>query len=202
MIRNLLFDLGGVIMDIKKERCVAAFEALGLRDAKSYFGDFAQQGPFAKIEAGEIGPDEFHRVLHAELPEGVTDRQIDEAFCRFLTGIPVERLKALRKLRRNYKIYMLSNTNPIMWRSTIREEFTKEGLTREDYFDGMVTSFNAKSMKPDRRIFDYAVEHLGIKPEETLFIDDSQANLDAAARLGFHTALAREGVEFTDLIPY
>lgn len=187
-------------MDIEKERCVSAFEDLGLRDARSYFGDFAQQGPFALIEEGAITPAEFHTRLHAELPPEVTDRQIDDAFERFLIGIPRHRLEALRRLRRSHKVYMLSNTNPIMWNSKIKNEFTQEGLQREDYFDGIVTSFEAKAMKPDARIFEYACAKLGIKPSETLFIDDSQTNLDAAAALGFKTALAAPGTEFTDLI--
>lgn len=200
MIRNLLFDLGGVIMDIEKSRCVEAFTQLGLKDAGSYFGDFSQQGPFMEIEAGSIDASGFHTIMHRVLPQGVTDAQIDHAFCQFLIGIPVRRLEALRQLRRRFKIYLLSNTNPIMWDSKIKEEFTGEGFTREDYFDGIVTSFEARALKPDRKIFDYACDFLGIKPEETLFIDDSSANLTAAGRLGFNTALAMPGVEFTELV--
>lgn len=200
MIRNLLFDLGGVIMDIEKSRCVEAFTELGLKNAADYFGDFVQQGPFMQIENGDITPDEFHRLLRRELPAGTTDAAIDAAFCRFLVGIPPHRLRDLRELRRRFKVYLLSNTNPIMWASTIKDEFTREGLQREDYFDGIVTSFAARSMKPDRRIFEYAVEHLGIDPSETLFIDDSQSNLEAAAKLGFEVALAAPGREFSDII--
>ena len=177
MIKNLLFDLGGVIIDIKRQDCVDAFEALGLKNADSYFGLYAQTGVFMAIEDGSIGVDEFHRELHAKLPENVTDSQIDEAFQRFITGIPVRRLEALRELRKKgYRLYLLSNTNPVMWDGIIADEFRKEGLQREDYFDGMVTSFEAKAAKPDRAIFDYTCRTLGIKPEETLFFDDSEAN--------------------------
>lgn len=187
-------------MDIEKERCVAAFEELGLRDAHSYFGDFSQQGPFMRLEQGSISPDEFHAALRTGLPEGVSDEDIDRAFCKFLIGIPAHRLDELRRLRRSYRVYMLSNTNPIMWKSKIRDDFGQQGLTREDYFDGIVTSFEAKALKPDRAIFDYACRKLGIRPEETLFIDDSQANLVAAAALGFRTALAAPHTEFIQVI--
>ncbi|MDE6206955.1 MAG: HAD family phosphatase [Muribaculaceae bacterium] len=202
MIKNLLFDLGGVIMDIDRSRCVAAFDALGLAKADDYFGDYAQTGIFMQIEDGTINTEGFHAALREKLPEGTTDYQIDSAFQKFLIGIPAHRLEALRRLRcKGFNIYLLSNTNPIMWRGKIASEFGKEGLRREDYFDGMVTSFEARCAKPDERIFRYAIESLGIAPEETLFFDDSQANVDAARALGFEAVLVQPGTEFTDYIP-
>lgn len=201
MITALLFDLGGVIMDIRKSRCVEAFTALGLDDPSAYFGEFSQQGPFMLLERADMTVDEFHEALRPHLSAGVTDAQIDQAFCRFLIGIPEHRLSALRKLRKKYKIYLLSNTNPIMWDATIAEEFRKEGMEREDYFDGIVTSFEAHSLKPESGIFEYAIAKFGLNPSETLFFDDSQANLNAAATLGFHTALVAPGSEFTNQLP-
>lgn len=200
MIKNLLFDLGGVIMDIEKERCVQAFSALGLADAPSYFGEYSQKGAFLKLEEGTISVARFHETMRRDIGAPVTDSDIDAAFCRFLIGIPPSRLADLRSLRHNYRIYMLSNTNPIMWTSKIRDEFTHEGLTREDYFDGIVTSFEAKALKPSPDIFRYAVTTLGINPAETIFLDDSQRNLDAAAALGFGTLLVRPGQEFITLL--
>lgn len=199
-VNNLLFDLGGVIMDIERARCVESFRELGLRDADSFFGEFSQKGPFMALEEGAISKDEFHEIMHGYLPEGVTDAQIDAAFCDFLTGIPAARLRALRELRRRYKVFLLSNTNEVMWDTKIAEEFRREGREREDYFDGIVTSFEARALKPDPRIFAYAVQELGILPEDTLFLDDSAANLEAAARLGFRIAQVRPGTEFSDVI--
>ncbi len=199
---NLLFDLGGVITDIKRENCVRAFEALGLKDADSYFGDYAQTGIFMAIEDGSLDASGFHRALHELLPADVTDGMIDEAFQKFIVGIPVHRLRALEQLRaRGYKIYLLSNTNPIMWDGILASEFRKDGHEREYYFDGMVTSFEAKCAKPDPEIFRYTCRELGIRPEETIFFDDSTANTDAAAALGFRTVHVPEGAEFMDLIP-
>ena len=202
MIKNLLFDLGGVIIDIERENCVKAFEALGLENADSYFGLYAQTGIFMAIEDGSMSVDDFHKALHEKLPAGVTDYQIDTAFQKFITGIPAHRLEALRALRRKgYGIYLLSNTNPIMWRGIIAGEFGKEGLRREDYFDGMVTSFAAKAAKPDPKIFKYTVETLDIKPEETLFFDDSETNVEAARALGFQAVHVKPGTEFTEYLP-
>ena len=199
-IKNLLFDLGGVIMDIRKADCVEAFTRLGLKDAASYFGEYSQTGIFMQLERGDLTTDEFHAALRPNLPPDTTDGQIDRAFCRFLTGIPVHRLRELEELRKRYKVYLLSNTNPIMWNADIESEFRKDGHNREYYFDGMVTSFRANALKPEEKIFTYAERHLGIKPGETLFFDDSQTNLDAAARLGFQTALVAPGTEFADIL--
>lgn len=200
MIKNLLFDLGGVIMDIRRLNCVASFERLGMKDADSFLGEYSQKGPFLQLEEGLISEAEFRTAVRAMIDGEVSDEQIDMAFCDFLVGIPTHRLVELRELKKSYNIYMLSNTNSIMWRSRIAEEFRQEGLEREDYFDGIVTSFEARSIKPDAKIFHTVVEKLGIKPEETLFLDDSQKNLDAASELGFHTLLVAPGSEFFELL--
>lgn len=200
MIKNLLFDLGGVIMDIRRLNCVASFERLGMKDADSFLGEYSQKGPFLQLEEGLINETQFRDAVREYIDGEVTDEQIDKAFCDFLVGIPAYRLEQLRQLKKQYGIYMLSNTNPIMWHSRIAEEFRQEGMEREDYFDGIVTSFEARSIKPDAKIFHTVVETLGIKPEETLFLDDSQKNLDAASALGFHTLLVTPGSEFFELL--
>lgn len=200
MIKNLLFDLGGVIMDIRRLNCVASFERLGMKDADSFLGEYSQKGPFLQLEEGLINETQFRDAVREYIDGEVTDEQIDKAFCDFLVGIPAYRLEQLRQLKKQYGIYMLSNTNPIMWHSRIAEEFRQEGMEREDYFNGIVTSFEARSIKPDAKIFHTVVEKLGIKPEETLFLDDSQKNLDAASALGFHTLLVTPGSEFFELL--
>lgn len=202
MIKNLLFDLGGVVIDIKRQNCVDAFAELGLQNPDSYFGEYAQTGLFMQIEDGSIDTDTFHRELHKKLPADVSDYQIDSAFQQFIVGIPVRRLQALRQLKADgFNIYLLSNTNPIMWNGIIEAEFRKEGFDREFYFDGMITSFEAQAAKPEARIFQYTIEKLGINPAETLFFDDSEANIQAARQLGFNATLINPGTEFTDYIP-
>ncbi|MDE7406940.1 MAG: HAD family phosphatase, partial [Muribaculaceae bacterium] len=157
MIKNVLLDLGGVIMDIKRQNCVDAFTALGMKDADSFFTDAKQKGPFLALECGQITPAEFHNEIRTMLPEEVTDEQIDTALDRFLIGIPAERLRQLDDLRSDYKVYMLSNTNRIMWDTFIVPQFKQLGKTMEDYFDGIVTSFDAGVCKPDADIYRYAI---------------------------------------------
>lgn len=201
MIKNLLFDLGGVIMDLDRDRCVRAFESLGMKDADDFLGVYGQKGAFLALESGEIDADEFHRRVRPMIDrQQVSDREIDAAFNRFLVGIPRHRLEALRELRRDYGVYLLSNTNPIMMEGRIAEEFRQEGREMADYFDGVFTSYEAKCCKPGKAIFDYAEREGGLVPEETLFFDDSQANVDAARSYGFKAVLVRPGDEFASLL--
>lgn len=201
MIKNLLFDLGGVIMDLDRDRCVRAFERLGMKDADDFLGVYGQKGAFLALESGKINADEFHRQVRPMIdrPE-VSDEEIDNAFNEFLVGIPVTRLEALRALRKDYKIYLLSNTNPIMINSRIAEEFRKEGFEMADYFDGIFTSYEAGCCKPGKEIFDYTEREGHIKPDETLFFDDSQANVDAARSYGLNAVLVKPGDEFKNLL--
>ncbi|MCM1076946.1 MAG: HAD family phosphatase [Bacteroides sp.] len=201
MIKNLLFDLGGVIMDLDRDRCVRAFEKLGMKDADSFLGVYGQKGAFLALESGRIDAAGFHESVRPMIDrENVTDREIDDAFNEFLVGIPVHRLESLRELHKDYKVYLLSNTNPIMMESKIAEEFRKEGLEMDDYFDGVFTSYEAKCCKPGKAIFDYAAKMGGFEPSETLFFDDSQSNVDAARSFGFNAVLVKPGDEFVDLL--
>ncbi|MDE5838199.1 MAG: HAD family phosphatase [Paramuribaculum sp.] len=200
MIKNLLFDLGGVIMNIDRNHCVEAFKKLGMENPDNFLGEYSQTGPFGDLESGKISVDEFHEALRPFLPEGVTDEQMDNAFSDFLLGIPEARLDALRQLRKKYKVYILSNTNPIMWNNRIAAEFAKQGGDITTYTDGAITSFEENVMKPDPRIFKAACTKLHIKPEETVFLDDSVTNTKAAEALGFETIHVAPGSEFTDLL--
>ncbi len=199
-IKNLLFDQGGVIVDIERDRCLHQLRQLGMQAPEHLIGLYKQDGPFYALENGDINLDEFHQALRPLMPAGVTDEQMDHAFSSFIVGIPLHRLQALRQLRKRYRTYILSNTNPLMFDGVIAQAFAQEGLDVNAYFDGITLSYIARSNKPDRKIFDYAIATMGITPHETLFLDDGQANLDTAAQLGFKTALVRPGQEFIHII--
>lgn len=202
-IKNLLFDLGGVIMDIRRDNAVEALTRLGMNDADKLLGDYVQNGIFRSLEEGNLSPQAFTDAVRNYFPEngkGITDKDINEAFMKFLIGIPVHRLRQLEELRKSYKIYMLSNTNLIMWEGDIKKDFKIDGHDLEYYFDGIVTSFEAHSVKPHVDIFRFAIEKLKINPEETLFLDDSEKNLETAERLGFHTLHVPTDKEFFELL--
>ena len=200
MIKNLLFDLGGVIMDIDRDRCVEAFRELGMERPEELLDPYCQRGPFLSIEDGSATPAEFRDEIRRHMSRHVDDEEIDTAFGRFLKGIPATRLRQLERLRGSYGVYLISNTNPIMWEGPIARYFMVDGGELEHYFDGVVTSFEARCVKPERGIFELAVERFGIEPAETLFFDDSEANIKAAEAMGFHGMLVRPSEEFFDLM--
>ena len=186
MKATLLFDLGGVIMEIDRLRAVKAFQRLGMADADAFFDPYCQRGLFLQLEQGAITPDEFRNAVRPLFSQAISDSEIDDGLMQFLIGIPAERLQRLQALRQSgCRVFLLSNTNAIMWNAFISSEFRKLGGDFSTYFDGGVTSFEAKCCKPDSRIYRIAAEKLGLNPSETVFFDDGMANVEAARALGF-----------------
>lgn len=186
-IANVVVDLGGVVIDLDRERCVRAFERLGLRGVDSMLGLYRQEEPFLSVETGRITAAEFYDGLRELTGGNVSDLQFEAAFNEFLVDLPVERLAALCDMRaQGFKLYMISNTNVIMYDGWIKRAFMQEGRHVGDYFDGIVMSFAEGACKPDPRIFEILLERYGLVPEETVLLDDSESNCDAARRLGMH----------------
>ena len=130
----------------------------------------------------------------------ITDSEIDNALNCFLIGIPRERLRALERLHGKYNIYMLSNTNPIMFNSKIDAEFRQDGHDVNYYFDGLCLSYVEGCSKPEAKIFESVLERFDIRADETLFFDDSQTNIDAARAIGFNVQLVEPGTEFYNIV--
>lgn len=195
---TIIFDLGGVIINLKKQNCIDAFKALGYDSVDKMLSEYRQDGEFLALEEGRVSPEEWRNIVRRSISSPVTDEQIDAAFNAFLVDIPVEKLRMLRALKTKYRIAMLSNTNKVMFESKIPELFKIEGLTIEDYFDDFFLSYKMGMSKPSPEIFIKVAEELGIEPNEALFIDDSQANVDAAAKLGFQTMCVEPYADFSD----
>lgn len=184
-IKNIIIDLGGVVIDLDRERCVRHFESLGLHGVDSMLGLYRQEEPFLSVETGRISTAEFYDTLRRLSGRDVADSEFEKAFESFLEGLPVERLAAMRRLRAaGYRTYMISNTNAVMYDGWIKRAFMQEGLRAGDYFDGIVTSFAEGVCKPEPGIFETLLRRHGLEPAECLLLDDSEANCAEARRLG------------------
>lgn len=184
-VKNVVFDLGGVVIDLARDNAVAELEKLGLHEAGGLLGLYKQEEPFLGLETGHCTAARLFDILRERCGENTTDADLQRAFEAFLVRIPIERLRALRKLRdAGYGVYALSNTNPVMFHGWIAEHFQQEGLRTRDYFDGIVTSFEEGTCKPDVEIFRTVLRRYRLDGAETLMLDDSAANCEAARNAG------------------
>ena len=185
-IKNIIFDLGGVIYDINYQNTIDAFTDLGALDAKSLYSQAEQSKLFDQYEIGAITTDQFIEGLKRELPKGVTTEEIKLAWNIMLTGIPEHRLDFLEEVAERYNIYLLSNTNELHL-TQINEEMDKFDYgDLRSYFDGVYYSFEIGLRKPNLDIFETIIEREGLDPEETLFIDDSAQHVKGAKKAGLH----------------
>lgn len=186
-IKNIIFDLGGVVIDLDRDHAVHALANLGVADADTLLGQYAQKGPFLLLESGLVTAARFYDGILPLCHPGTTCGEIQDAFERFLVDLPVERLAAIRALRKKgFKVFMLSNTNPVMYNHWIDLAFRQEALTVNDYFDGIVLSYQERICKPDPQIFKNLIERYHLEPSETLMLDDSAANCDSARSVGLN----------------
>ena len=190
---KLLFDFGGVLVDLDKERCIHAFEKIGF-DAGRYLGAFKQSGPFSAIERGEMSiPDFCQEVRKLCTNARVTDDEIVKAWQSFLVGVPADRLNMLLKIHQHYSVNVLSNTNAVHWGMASEGYFRYEGHRLQDFFDQVFLSCELGMEKPEKAVFDKVVQELQVEPSEVLFLDDSEANCEAARQCGLKALLAPAG---------
>jgi FMN phosphatase YigB (HAD superfamily) len=186
-IKNLIIDFGGVLIDLDRQRCLDNFSKLGMSDVESLLDIYHQQDFFQKYEKGLITTAEFRDVIRSKTEKPVTDTQIDDAWNSFLMNIPAYKLDLLLNLRKDYVVYLLSNTNELHWEWSCKHVFPYKTFRVEDYFEHIFLSYKMKMAKPDAGIFQKVLDETGIVPQETLFIDDSDANCRTAEALGIST---------------
>lgn len=200
-VKNVVIDLGGVLIDLDRERCVRAFSDLGLEDVDSMLGLYRQEEPFLSIETGRITAGAFYDEIRRRTGRGVRDVEIEHAFDEFLVALPVERLAALRRLREaGFRTFMISNTNGVMYDGWIKRAFMQEGLHVGDYFDGIVTSFTEGVCKPEPELFETVLRRYRLRAGESLLLDDSDANCETARRLGMKAVRVVGNVDFVGFV--
>jgi putative hydrolase of the HAD superfamily len=186
-IKNLLIDFGGVLINLERQTCLNRFKDIGIENIERFIDPYCQQGAFMELEKGVITPSEFRDELRQLAKKPVTDEQIDTAWNSFLADIPTAKLNLLLQLRKKYKVYLVSNTNLIHWEWACRNVFSYKHFRVEDFFDKLFLSFEMHLAKPDMELFRKIITETAIIPQETLFIDDAEANCKAAQSLGINT---------------
>lgn len=190
-VKNIIFDLGGVLVGLDMQRCINAFVKLGAGQAMKYAVGHFHDTMFYGYETGQFGEREFCDRLRSEAGISASDEAIKEAWNKMLTVIPDVKKRRLLNLRLHYRVFLLSNTNETHWRYCADHLFPMGGHGVKDYFDRVFLSYELHLSKPDTAIFREALRLADVKTEETLYIDDSVENCDSARSLGmltFHNA--------------
>lgn len=184
-IKNIIFDLGGVILDIDVVRTIQGFEGFGLvgiSDASIVHSSY----PFLeKYETGRISTEDFRNELRKAAGTAVADESIDAVWNDMLVGFEPQKIDLLRSLRPQYRLFLLSNTNAmheVMYNKMLREATGVDNLS--ELFDAVFYSHRINMRKPDREIFEHVLKTASLVPEETLFIDDSRVHIESASQLG------------------
>ena len=187
-IKNLVIDFGGVIINLTRNRCIEAFESLGVANIREQIvNNYQHKDLFMKIELGSITVAEFRDGIRHLTRQPLTDEQIDAAWIAMLDDVPDYKLDLLLDLRKRYNTMLLSNTNEIHWEWSDKTCFSYKGHHASDFFNHIYLSYRLHLLKPDAEIFEYVLQDADIRPEETLFIDDAVPNCRTAESLGFHT---------------
>ena len=198
MIKNLIFDLGGVIMTIDQNEALRRFKELGVADIERRLDPYTQTGIFGDVEEGKITAEEFRAELSRIVGRTLSFDDCKYGWLGYRKEVPQRNLDALRRLRgEGYRLILLSNTNPFMMSWALTKDFDGGTSSLDDYFDALYLSFRLGVMKPDARFFQAVIDNEHILPEETLFVDDGPRNIEAARKLGFNTLCPENGEDWT-----
>ena len=198
-IRNIVFDLGGVLVDLDFKAAINGLQEAGFANVKEQLMAFDRGGIFQKFEVGEITADEFRTAIRENSNVTLTDEEVDALWNLMLLEIPREKLELILKLRGKYMVYLLSNTNSIHWDYVCKNAFNYRGFRVEDYFEETFLSYEMHLAKPDKAIFEKMLHDANLLVEETLFIDDSEANCKAAEEVGIHAHHYHIGDDLTEI---
>ncbi len=189
-IKNIIFDLGGVIINIDYALLIEAFSKIGLPHFEAYFSQKEQKKLFDLYEKGMISSQDFRDELKKQSNTGTSDADIDAAWNAMLLDLPKERLDLLLYSKNKYRTFLLSNTNEIHMifiNNYLKQQYKIENL--EKHFEKVYLSYEVKMRKPDAEIFELIINQNNLLKEETLFIDDSAQHIESANKIGMSTIL-------------
>jgi glucose-1-phosphatase len=183
-IKNIIFDLGGVILNINPLLSLLELETISQISKEVLVERMAKEKIFENFDTGSLTPAQFRSSLRQIINLETDDSEIDRIWNKMLLDFPFQRIELLQQLRKNYHVFLLSNTNFIHFNHFSREFIKKYNFPLTDLFDRVFVSYEIGIHKPDAGIYTHVIEKAEIDASETLFIDDSLANIQAAASLG------------------
>lgn len=198
-IKNIIFDLGGVILNLDNRRTEEAFTSLGVKDFRSYFGHGHASDFFREYEVGRISDRQFIDSIRELTGISVSDEAIVDSWNALLLDFPPERIQLLKELRRSYRLFLFSNTNALhmaSFQKTFADTFG--GGSLEDYFEKTYYSHLLGMRKPDKESFEYILRENKLDPAETMFVDDAIVNVEGAEQVGLKGLFLRPGVSLLD----
>ena len=188
-IKNILFDLGGVLYHIDYGLTIKSFEKLGIKNFHEHFSQQQQNNLFDRLETGKISDEDFIKEMKALLPH-CTREEIINAWNALLIGLPQENLQLLKDLSKQYRLFLLSNTNSIHINRINKLLYKDYNLKSLDpLFDKVYLSHKIGMRKPNSKTFEWVLKDAGILAQETLFVEDSIQHIEIANKLGIQTQL-------------
>ena len=197
--KNILFDLGGVILDINIQATLKLFYELGFPPELLQYPESMQTDVFFRYQTGRLDTGQFRDEIRKVTGVDMSDKVFDQAWNAMLVGIPKERTDLLKVLSKRYKLYMLSNTSELHVKVFEKMYVDAAGESMHDVFDKIYYSHEIGLHKPDREAWEYVIKDAGILPEETLFLDDTIYNIKASQELGFQAIHIHERMTLMNL---
>ncbi len=198
-IRNVIFDLGGVVLDIDFKRTDEAFRLLGLENFYDHISPTHISHLFEEYETGMIDDAAFLKEVAGLVGKEAEEEKIIDAWNALLLDFLPERIELLKRIKTRYRTFLLSNTNSLHYQEYQRRLFAAYSVRLEDLFEKTYYSHTARLRKPHAAIFELVLQENGLAPAETLFIDDTAANLPEARQLGIQVHHLVPGSSITEL---
>lgn len=200
-IKNIIFDLGGVIINLDTQKTITEFTRLTGKQFDKIYSPASQIDLFNQFDKGLIQEFDFFERLKQELQFKGHAAELIRAWNAMLLDVPEERLDILVEMKHNYNTYLLSNTCETHIESFEEDLYKVHGIKNfNDYFDKVYYSCRVGLRKPDKEIFELVLNENNLKPEETVFIDDSPQHVKGAGACGINAYLLQKNMEIGDLL--
>jgi putative hydrolase of the HAD superfamily len=199
-IKNIIFDMGGVLYNIDYNLTADAFKALGFTNFEEMYSQFTADDVFEKLETGQITEEEFYKTIQQKSSVAITELQIQNAWNAMLLGFRTAAIEHLKAIKDDYRIFLLSNTNAIHLKKVYEHyETLNQEIRYDTLFEQAWYSNKIGYRKPNKDIYEFILNEAGLNAIETLFIDDSFNNIETAKALGIQTHLLLPNERIEDL---